>query len=275
VAFAFKELKLVAFDREFAGTLGWPVGALDLLLNGLTVLAVTVGLQAVGVVLMAAMLVTPAASARYWTDRLPIMIVLAAAFGALSGAIGAVVSMLAPRMPTGPWTVVAATGLFMASLLAAPRRGVFARLLKRWRTNRRIAEENVLKTLWQLGEATGDWDAPRRAAEIATRRRVPVRAIERVLPRLDEAGWLTPADGAWRLTPAGVDRARRVVRLHRLWEVYLTERLHLAADHVHDDAEEIEHILTPELEAELEHALARPQVDPHQQAIPYEGGRTP
>jgi manganese/zinc/iron transport system permease protein len=95
--------------------------------------------------------------------------------------------------------------------------------------------------------------------------------VRAVLPRLARAGWVegTEARG-WRLTHAGLDRARRVVRLHRLWEVYLTERLHLAADHVHDDAEEIEHILTPELEAQLEAALERPRFDPHRQRIPYD-----
>jgi manganese/zinc/iron transport system permease protein len=271
VVLAFKEFKLVAFDPVFAATLGWPVRGLELLLDLLTVAAVTVGLQAVGVVLMAAMLVTPASAARYWTDRLPVMLILAAAIGAASGALGAWASMIAPRMPTGPWTVVAATALFAVSLFAAPRRGVIARALRRRRTHARVGEENVLKTLYQLGEPAHDWSVPRGAAEIAARRRARERDIASRLPRLAEAGWLERAGaGEWRLTPAGLDRARRVVRLHRLWEVYLTERLHLAADHVHDDAEEIEHILTPELEAQLEAALARPPFDPHRRRIPYE-----
>ncbi|HYM82202.1 MAG TPA: metal ABC transporter permease [Candidatus Limnocylindria bacterium] len=270
VVLAFKEFKLLAFDPQFAATIGRPVGALDFLLNTLTVLSVTVGLQAVGVVLMAAMLVTPAAAARYWTDRLPVMLVLAGTIGALAGAIGAVVSMTAPRMPTGPWTVVAATALFAVSLVAAPRRGVVARTLRRWRTRRRVAEENVLKTLYHLGESDGVWDAPRKASDVSGRRRAKTAGVASVLPRLANAGWVERTGEAWRLTRAGLDRARRVVRLHRLWEVYLTERLHLAADHVHDDAEEIEHILTPELEAQLEAALARPRFDPHRQQIPYD-----
>jgi manganese/zinc/iron transport system permease protein len=271
VAVAFKEFKILAFDPQFAATLGWPVGRLDFMLNTLMVLSVTVGLQAVGVVLMAAMLVTPAAAARYWTERLPVMLVLAGLIGALAGASGALVSMTAPRMPTGPWTVVAATTLFVISLIAAPRRGVVARGVRRWRTRRRVAEENVLKTLYHLGEARGGWGESRTATEISGRRRAAPAVVRAVLPRLARAGWVegTEARG-WRLTHAGLDRARRVVRLHRLWEVYLTERLHLAADHVHDDAEEIEHILTPELEAQLEAALERPRFDPHRQRIPYD-----
>lgn len=270
VALAFKEFKLVAFDPVFAGTLGWPVARLDLLLSAMTVVSVTVGLQLVGVVLMAAMLVTPAAAARYWTDRLPRMIVLAATIGAVSGAIGTWISVLAPRMPTGPWIVVAATALFTVSLLAAPRRGVLGRVLRQNRLRRRTADENALKTLFQAGESDASHTRAIAAESVARRRGLRPGELNRTLGRLDRAGFVTIGRDGVRLTDAGIDRARRVVRLHRLWEVYLTERLHLAADHVHEDAEHIEHILTPELEAELEAILARPAFDPHSKPIPYD-----
>jgi manganese/zinc/iron transport system permease protein len=270
VALAYKEFQLLAFDPGYASTLGWPVTTLALLLDALTVLAVVVGLQAVGVVLIAAMLVTPAAAARYWTDRLRRMLLIAGLFGAVAGFVGAVVSSFAPRMPTGPWTVVAATALFAVSLVAAPRRGLVGRLVRRIATDRRIGEENVLKTLYHLDEHAGEWSRPRSAEEIAARRHAAIGKVRPVLPRLARAGWLVRAREGWIFTPAGLERARRVVRLHRLWELYLSERLHLAADHVHDDAEAIEHVLTPELEAELEASLARPAVDPHGEPIPYE-----
>uniref|UniRef100_A0A832I676 Zinc ABC transporter permease n=1 Tax=Eiseniibacteriota bacterium TaxID=2212470 RepID=A0A832I676_UNCEI len=274
LALAFKEFALLAFDRGFAAALGWPVRGLEAALGALVVVAVTVGLQLVGVVLMAAMLVTPAAAARCWTDRLPVMVGIASAIGAFAGLAGAAVSLVAPRMPTGPWTVVAATLAFLVSLGLAPRRGLLGRALRRLRLRRRTADENVLKTLWRLDEQAGA-GAPRPAAEIARARGMTERATQRTLAGLARAGWAERADGGWRLTPAGRDRARRVVRLHRLWEVYLTERLHLAADHVHEDAEHIEHVLTPELEAELEALLERPAFDPHHRAIPYDAGGPP
>lgn len=270
VMLAFKEFQLLAFDAPFAATIGWPIGALELLLSALIVVSVTVGLQLVGVVLMAALLVTPAAAARYWTDRLPRMLMIAALIGAFSGLAGAMVSLIAPRMPTGPWTVVAATFAFLISMLAAPRRGLIARLLRYLRMRQRTTDENVLKTLYHLAEPSGDFDAARSGAALAARRPMPPRELSGALGRLAQAGWVHRAGGEFRLTPAGRDRARRVVRLHRLWEVYLTERLHLAADHVHEDAENIEHFLTPELERELELLLARPTYDPHRQPIPYD-----
>jgi manganese/zinc/iron transport system permease protein len=277
VLLAFKEFKLLTFDAAFAASLGWPVGRLELMLGTLIVLSVTVGLQLVGVVLMAAMLITPAAAARFWTDRLPRMLWIAAVVGALSGALGAYISMLAPRMPTGPWAVIAATIGFAVSLLAAPRRGVVARLVRHWRMRRRTAEENALKTLYQLGERDEDFLRARQAGDLARRRHISPRAAERTLAVLRRSGWIARSGDGWALTGPGLDRARRIVRLHRLWEVYLAERLNLAADHVHEDAEHIEHVLTPELEAELEAILARPEYEPHRQPIPYDPppGATP
>jgi manganese/zinc/iron transport system permease protein len=73
----------------------------------------------------------------------------------------------------------------------------------------------------------------------------------------------------WVLTKEGRNKGQRVVKLHRLWELYLTKYLHIAPDHVHEDAETIEHILTPELEAQLEQLLEYPTLDPHQSKIPY------
>jgi manganese/zinc/iron transport system permease protein len=166
--------------------------------------------------------------------------------------------------------VVAASALFAISLLAAPRRGLLGRVLRQARLKRRTTDENALKALFQLGEIDHDFERTRGVAEIAERRGWRPRELARTLGHLLRAGFVERTGDRVRLTQAGLERARRVVRLHRLWEVYLTERLHLAADHVHEDAEHIEHILTPELEAELEAILARPAFDPHAKPIPYE-----
>ncbi len=97
----WKEFKLLSFDREYAATLGFPVRALEMLLTTLLVIAIVIGLQAVGVILMSAMVVAPAAAARQWTNRLEIMVPLAALFGALSGIVGAMVSSMEPVWPLG------------------------------------------------------------------------------------------------------------------------------------------------------------------------------
>ncbi|KXK53030.1 MAG: metal ABC transporter permease [Chlorobi bacterium] len=265
-----KEFKSISFDADFARSIGLPVRGLELAMTTMLVLAVVVGIQAVGVVLMAAMLITPAAAARYWTDRLTVMLLLAGIFGAAAGYGGAFVSYVAPRMPTGPWIVTAGTLIFLLSLLAAPRRGVIARVLRNRRNSRKTLEENILKTLYQLGEEPGGMFRLHTAADVARRRRIPESQALRGLGVLRRSGFIQRTENGWKLTQEGEKQGRRVTRLHRLWEVYLTEHVSIAPDHVHDDAESIEHVLTPELEAELEAVLNRPANDPHQRAIPYQ-----
>lgn len=266
----FKEFKLLSFDPDFAKALGFPVRLLEMALTTMIVFAVVVGIQAVGVVLMAAMLITPAAAARYWTERLPVMILLAALFGAISGYAGAFVSYIAPNMPTGPWIVTAITMIFCVSLLFAPRRGALSRLRRHRGNRQRMLEENLLKAFHHLGERDGDRFRPRTMEEIQSKRNIPDAPLRRALRRLRKHGYLSPVEGGgWKLTPEGSRQGERVTRLHRLWEVYLTDYVQIAPDHVHDDAESIEHVLTPELEEELERLLNRPTSDPHERTIPY------
>ena len=89
------------------------------------------------------------------------------------------------------------------------------------------------------------------------------------LNRLSRDGFIQRSDHGYAFTTDGMNKGKRTVKLHRLWELYLTQYLRIAPDHVHDDAETIEHILTPELEARLEKLLNYPKVDPHQSEIPY------
>lgn len=269
----YKEFKTLAFDPGFAASIGMPVRTLEAALATLIVLAVAVGLQAVGVVLIAALLVTPAAAARYWTHRLPTMLLLAAAFGAVSGFLGAYISYLSPQMPTGPWIVVAVSTIFIGSLVFAPRRGVGARLLRTLRFRRRTDRENVLRTLYLIGEPAEDWSAAHAPAAILERRAMPVGRLLDTLTRLQRARLIaSDGRGGYRLTGDGAAQGARLTRLHRLWELYLTRHLEIAADHVHDDAETIEHILTPELEARLTAILNHPEEDPHARAIPRPDG---
>lgn len=127
----WKEFKLFSFDPEFAQTIGFAAGRLNLLLSFLVVLAIIIGLQTVGVVLMSSMLIAPAVAARQWSNRLGIMVTLAAAFGALSGVAGTLFSSAVPGLPTGPVIVVCITVIAIISLLFAPGRGILFRICQR------------------------------------------------------------------------------------------------------------------------------------------------
>lgn len=131
----WKEFKLVTFDSDFAQSIGFSPKKLNLLLSFMIVLAIIIGLQTVGVILMSAMLITPAVAARQWTNRLWVMVTLSALFGAAASVAGTAVSSLVPKLPTGPAIVVCVSIIVVVSVLFAPGRGILHRLYRR-RKNR-------------------------------------------------------------------------------------------------------------------------------------------
>ncbi len=269
VAFFYHSFKLLSFDRAYAATKGFPVARLETLLSVLTVIAIAIGIQAVGVVLMAALLITPAAAARYWTEHLGVMLVLAALFAAISGVAGAYVSYTLPQMPTGPWIVMVLSFVAFVSILLGRRKGVLAAYLVSLRNREKILRENILKCLYHLGETDRQFQTSRSVSEILEKRPMPVADLKRGVRYLQLQRMVNRKKESISLTEKGVEAGRRVTKIHRLWELYLTKYMDLPADHVHDDAEAIEHIITPELEKELEHQLAYPVIDPHDEPIPY------
>lgn len=268
VILLFKELTLLAFDKDFAMAIGLPVKTLRTILTGLIVLAVVAGIQAVGVILMAAMLITPAAAARFWTDNIRTMILMASFFGAMSGLAGSFISWVAPAMPTGPWIVIIISTIAFISFFLAPNKGIIARMLKLRRNRMTINEENILKALYQLGEPSKNFLSKWSLPDIQSKRLFQKGTLIQILKRLVKEGYVEVGDNLWSLTPEGLKRSQRTVRIHRLWELYLTTKMNIAPDHVHDDAETMEHVITPELEQELERQLNYPSRDPHSSEIP-------
>lgn len=146
----WKEIKLLSFDADYAASLGLPVRGLDIALTTLVVIAIVVGLQTVGVVLMSAMIVAPAAAARQWTDRLGVMVTLSAAFGALAGVVGTIASGRIERLPTGPAIVVAMSLIVVVSILFAPRRGLLWHQIEARRHARKFRGDLLLSDLAAL-----------------------------------------------------------------------------------------------------------------------------
>ena len=228
------------------------------MLMGLIVLTVMVGLQAVGVVLIAAMLITPAVAARFWSERLGTMVVVSTAFGGISGVVGTFVSSLAPRIPTGPVMVLVATLFFVVSALCAPRRGMLAR----WRRHRHNAERerrhHFLRAFIELSnkESRNTLPASLLAVELGWK-------VSRV--GTDATGAEDTLDA---VTDSGILRIE-VLKKGFLWLSrtvfghYLYYRSILDADHVDRPADEVEHLLTPEIIADLEQILAEERgIDP-------------
>lgn len=269
VVLFFKELKIIAFDEAFAKSIGLPVRFLNLLLTSLTVMAVVTGIQAVGVVLMAAILITPAAAARFWTDDLFKMTLIAAFIGALAGYAGAFVSYTASNMPTGPWIVMIVSVMAFLSFFIAPKRGIISRFVDQAKMKETILGENLLKELYRIAEKQGGAAQYIDIDVLNDHRQFPVRALRNKISKFQSSGLLLSDSNSIKLTDDGYEKGKRIVKLHRLWEMYLSSYLKIAPDHVHEDAETIEHIITPQIEAKLESLLDYPDMDPHNKKIPY------
>jgi manganese/zinc/iron transport system permease protein len=137
----WKEFKLLSFDRDFGASLGLPMQALEVGITLLLVIAIVIGLQAVGVVLMSAMIVAPAAAARQWTDRLGLMVAISGLFGALAGVSGTAISSLASGLSTGPVIVLCISAIAVFSLLFGSSRGIVWSSLRQWRNRERLVAE--------------------------------------------------------------------------------------------------------------------------------------
>jgi manganese/zinc/iron transport system permease protein len=207
VAVFWKEFKLLAFDREFGASLGFPMRRVEVLLTTVLVIAIVLGLQTVGVVLMAAMVVAPATAARQWTDTLGTMVMLSAAFGALAGVSGAVISASAVNVPTGPTIVLAATTFVLVSMAFAPRRGLVWAAFRQRRSRREIRADAVLEDLFRLARQHEDVTHGH-AVAVLEAMAGGRRNVARSLAELEERGLAARlSDGTWSITPAGLSVA--------------------------------------------------------------------
>ena len=269
VGLFYKGFQLMTFNEDFAHAIGLPMPLIRFTFTVLTVLAITIGIQTVGVVLMAALLITPSAAARVWTNSLPAMLALAASFAGVAAVMGTYISSVLPKMPTGPWVVLVLAFFGFSSLLFAPKRGWFSKQRRAKANQRKTIRENVLKLLFQQEEQRG-LPTVLSIEEIQGIRAMRLDRLTSTLKELKNRLLIIDHGGSYGLTELGRGEGRRVVRLHRLWELYLTERLGMAADHIHPQAETMEHVITPEIEELLVKELGNPEVDPHQSPIPYE-----
>jgi manganese/zinc/iron transport system permease protein len=256
-ALLFKELRLIAFDPGFAAAQGWPVGHLDLALMALIVSVTVVGLQAVGLIMVVALLIVPAAAARFWTERLSTMALAAAAIGAVSGYLGAAASALFPSFPAGAVIVLTAGAVFLASFLLAPRRGLIGRAVRHLGLRVEVGSEHVLRGAFEMIERAGlDRPAPIPPVALLRLRRWSATWLWVLTTWLRWRGLVRRTADGLVLTPAGLERAHRLVRRHRLWEQFLVSHADLAPSHVDRAADIVEHVLSAEMIAELERALA-------------------
>lgn len=272
----YKELKISAFDPGLATALGINARAMHYLLMTLVAITTVAAFESVGSILVVAMLIVPGATAYLLTDRLSAMLVISLVIAGLTSVLGHLGAITIPPLfgyadtsSTGSMATVIGI-LFLLALLVAPRHGVFGKALRRLRLSLQIAREDVLSLLWRLEESNY------RNPDLSLGKLLQeVFGIGPVISRLALASLrregLIASDGqVYRLTQESRDRARHLVRTHRLWETYLAKYLNLPADHVHAPADRVEHYTTDRMVEDLTAELSEHRADPHGHPIPRE-----
>ncbi len=237
-----KEFTLLCFDEKFSTSQGWPILKLDIALMGMVAIVTVIALQSVGLVLAVAMLIIPAASSRYWSTKIANMIFIAALIGALSGWLGATVSALVPRMPTGPIIVLISGCSFVVSFMFGTKNGFIVNQLERSLLNRRIAMQHFLRAMWEITESNADNSFHFKT--IVAHRSWKPPFVRRLVKRAICFRYCSSiAKDVWIMTEKGSAEATRIARNHRLWEIYLINYADIAPSHVDRDADAIEHVI--------------------------------
>lgn len=206
----WKEFKILLFDPDFGEALGFPSRRVDILLTTLLVIAIVIGLQTVGVVLMSAIIIAPAAAARQWTDKLFMVVLLAGVFGALSGVSGAMLSASTTRLPTGPTIVLCASVIVVVSLFFAPNRGMIASWIRGYRNRKILRSAGVLEDLYTLALQHPNPFHGHTVGVLRTMTSAP-ESVEPSLNKLVERGFVRPVgEESWALTEEGLSEAKRL-----------------------------------------------------------------
>lgn len=254
VVLLFKEFCLLCFDQDFAAAQGYPVGFLDVLLMTLVVLVTVIGLQAVGLILVIALLIIPPAAARFWTEKLRSMSLIAACFGGLGGAFGAALSAVVPKLPAGAVIVLTNSCLFLLSLIFGSSRGLVVRFRQQRSLSRKVGHQHLMRALFENTEGP-ERDHATFEELLHSRSWSPSR-LTSLLAAARRNGLIQESPQGISLSVAGEEQASRIVRNHRLWELYLINYADIAPSHVDRDADKVEHVLDPETIARLEELLA-------------------
>ncbi len=248
VAF-YKELVVTSFDPGLAQSLGISPNRYHYALMGALAVTVVNAFEAVGAILVVAMLILPGATAYLLTDRLPVMLALSALQAALSTVLGVALAVALDCSTAGAM-VLAGALLFVLAFLLSPGQGLVPRWWRRRGLAHRTAQENLLALLGK--------DGPQ-----------PVAGLDRAVIRaLVGRGWVGESRGRLELTEPGQKAAERVIRAHRLWETYMAQVMEIPPDHLHDTAHDVEHLLQGDLLDRLDERLGHPARDPHGSDIP-------
>lgn len=264
----YRAFKISLFNPEYAATIGINQKLLKFIISSLIIITTAIGIQTVGIILMSALIITPASSALLWTKSFNKVFILATVFAITSSILGVYISFTSPKMPTGPWIIVVLSLIALSSAFCSPK-GIIAQKIKTKKNTKKILIDNLLKAIFKLSLKHSS-KSGYTEEQIKLFHHFHSPELKKGLHYLQKENWIVHAGDHWALTNDGKKEAKRIIRIHRLWELYMQKFMHIQTDHVHDSAESIEHIITPKLEKKLQNIMGKPATDPHEQEIPYE-----
>ncbi len=264
VVLFYRYLFITTFQPVIAETMGISVQTIHYFLMLLLSFAVVASLQTVGVILVVAMLITPASTALLLSDRLNVVLVISGIIGLLAAILGLVASILLDTTP-GPAMAIVATLMYLITVLVAPKKGLIIRTVQKNRLQRKIQLEDTLKQSWRILQKQEVLSMDNLLKRLGFNR----STLSKHLQRLKRDGLINSiGTDSLELTPDGLNQANRLVRAHRLWETYLVKEIGLTEEQIHEDAEKYEHLLTEDILDEVDKELGFPTQDPHGSPIP-------
>lgn len=260
----YKQLLLTSFDPTMAMTIGISTTLVHYMLMTLLSMSIVAGLQSVGVILIIAMLITPPATAYLLSNNLKKILLLSAMFGTISAITGLYLSYHF-NFASGASIVLVAVALFMLAFLFSPKEGVVTKLFRRRSASKLVLIEDVIKLSYRFKDEPGKTEL---VDKIANELGISNSRVEGAIKTLVGKGLMNRTNGNYLLTDEGIKYALRLVRTHRLWETYITNKNVVDIEHIHPEAEKLEHVLTEDIVNELDEELGFPEKDPHGSEIP-------
>lgn len=256
----YRYLFATTFQAVIAQTMGISVQTVHYFLMLMLAFAVVASLRTVGVILVVAMLITPASTALLLSKRLERVIVISAIIGLFSAIIGLVLAILFDTTP-GPAMAVVATVFYLLAVFFAPEKGLVFRFFRKRNLQKRIRVEDLLKQAYRLEDKEA-------LTLVGLSEKLDYRdsLMKQYLRELRTTGYFE--NNKLKLTTTGKKAAEKLIRAHRLWETYLVEKMGLSEHQIHEEAERYEHLLSEEILDEVDLKLGYPTKDPHGSPIP-------
>jgi len=267
VIILYRHLFITTFQPVIAETMGISVKFIHYFLMLLLSFAVVSSLRTVGVILVVAMLITPASTSLLLSNKLKHVIILSGFFGLISAVLGLLLAILINTTP-GPAMCIMATIIYFLAAIFAPEKGMLSKYFSKQSQKKKIEQEDIIKLAvkQQKGE------------------KIPLSLLEETLNLnrsrlsshlniLKQEGMVQLYGSSFNLTIKGKENAESLVRAHRLWETYLVNKTGLKEGQIHPDAERLEHLLPESMVDEVDEVLGYPQNDPHGSPIPQKSAR--